>query len=235
MDRRRASLIGGAVAAAITVMLSGAWAGALLIPEDYPAETAYKVPGIPDVPVDLAALQRSWPTGVAEPGERVRLIGYMAKVEKGAVTPPPVTGEAGPAAAPEPEVDLGTRLASANIEKGKGAARACGSCHNMAPGGPNLVGPNLWGIVGRDIASHGGFAYSSAMTAQPGNWTYEQLDQYLARPARAIPGNKMAFGGIRNGADRANLLAYLGSLNSTRTPYPAARAAPPKGTELSSR
>lgn len=236
MDRRRVSLISGAITTAITVMLGGAWAGTLLVPEDYPAEAAYKVPGIPDVPVDLAALQRSWPTGTADPGERVRLIGYMAKVEKGAVIPPPVTGEAGPAAAaPEPEIDLGARLASANVDKGKGAARVCSTCHNMTQGGPNMVGPNLWGIVGRDIASHGGFAYSSAMTAQPGNWTYEQLDQYLARPARAVPGNKMAFGGIRNGADRANLLAYLGSLSNAPAPFPAAKAAPPKGTELSSR
>jgi cytochrome c len=218
-------------------MFCGAWAGILLVPEDYPAEAAYKVPGIPDVPVDLAALQRGWPTRTAEPGERVRLIDYMAKVEKGAVTPPPITGEAGPTATAvtEPEIDLGTRLASANVEQGKGAARVCSTCHNMAQGGPNMVGPNLWGIVGRDIASHGGFTYSSAMTAQSGNWSYERLDQYLARPARAVPGNKMAFGGIRNGADRANLLAYLGSLNSTPAPFPAAKAPPPKGMKLSSR
>jgi cytochrome c len=235
MDRRRASMIGGWIMAAVTVMLCGGWAGTLLVPEDYPATSGYKVPGIPDAPVDLAALQRSWPTGVAEPGERVRLIGYMKRVEHGAVTPPPVTGEAAPAAAPAPEVDLGTRLASANAEQGKGAARVCATCHTTNAGGANRVGPNLWNIVGRDIASHGGFAYSSAMTAQPGNWTYERLDHYLARPARDVPGTKMAFGGIRNATDRANLIAYLATLDTAPPPFPPPKPAPAKATELSSR
>lgn len=216
-------MILGGVAAAVSVMLGGGWVASLMVPETYPAQAGYQVPGMTEAPVDLASLQRSWPGGLSEPGGRLRLIGYMRKVERGTI-PAPAASEAGPVAAPEPEVDLGTRLASADAARGKGAARVCMSCHSFEQGGRNLVGPNLWGVVGRDIASHGGFAYSPALTAQPGSWTYEQLDEYLARPARAIPGNKMAFGGIRSPADRANLLAYLGSLSSSPAPFPLAKA-----------
>jgi cytochrome c len=233
-DGRRNMII-GAVTAALVVALGGAWVGDLAVPENYPAVAGYVVPGMAEPLVDRASLQRSWPAGLDQPGGRIRLIGYMAKVDRGAIPPPAVSEAAGPVAAPEPEVDLGTLLASASAEKGKGAARVCMSCHNFAQGGPNLVGPNLWGVVGRDVGSHGGFAYSKAMATHPGVWSYEELNQYLTKPSRAVPGNKMAFGGIRNAADRANLLAFLGTLGSAPAPFPAAKAAANGGTQVAGR
>lgn len=221
----RAMIIMGATAA-ISVALCSAWAGMLLVPSDYPAQSAYKVPGVEEPLVDRAALQRSWPAGLDAPGGRVRLAGYMGQVERGAV-PAPAANVSVAALAPAPEVDLGTRLASADPEKGKAAARACLTCHTFEPGGADHMGPNLWAVIGRDIGSHGSFAYSPAMASHPGDWSYDALDKYLARPAREVPGNKMAFGGIRNPADRANLLAYLGSLGSAAVPKPAPRPAAP--------
>ena len=218
-DGRR-NMIVGAVTAALSVAMGAGWVGSLAVPERYPTVAGYVVPGMEEPLVDRASLQRSWPAGLDQPGGRVRLIGYMAKVDRGTVPAPAMMAPTA-AAASEPEVALGTRLASADPEKGKGTARVCMSCHNFAQGGPNLVGPNLWSVVGRDVGSHAGFAYSPAMTAHPGNWTYEALDQYLTRPSRAVPGNKMAFAGIRNGADRANLLAYLGTLGSVAVARPA--------------
>lgn len=229
MAGRRRGMISTATTAAVAVALGGGWLADLLVPASYPGEAAYKVPGLTDPPVDRAALQRSWPAGLEAPDGRVRLINYMAKVDHGRI-PPPASSVAEAAAKPAPQADLGTLLASADVERGRGAARVCGSCHTVEAGGANRTGPNLWGVVGRPIASHGGFAYSPAMVAQAGNWSYERLDQYLASPAKAVPGTKMAFGGVRNPKDRANLLAYLGSLSSSPAPFPAAKAATPTET-----
>ena len=220
MARDRRAMIVMGVTTAVSVALCSAWAGMLLVPSDYPAQSAYLVPGVAEPLVDRAALQRSWPAGIDAPGGRVRLAGYMSQVERGAV-PAPAASASAVAAAPEPEVDLGTLLASADAEKGHATSRVCLSCHTFDQGGADHTGPNLWGVVGRDVGSHAGFAYSPAMSTHPGNWTYAALDHYIARPSREVPGNKMAFGGIRNPADRANLLAYLGSLGSASVPRPA--------------
>lgn len=214
--------IGGGIAAALTIALGGMWFGNRLVDPVWPARPAYKIPGVEAPEVDLASLQRGWPQGLNGPGDAIRLRGHMSAIERSKAIAPSGAA-AGSVAAPPP--DLGTLLASADPAKGASVARTCGSCHTFDQGGPDRIGPNLWGIVGRDIGARGGFAYSRAIAAQPGNWTYEQLDQYLASPARAIPGNKMAFGGIRRAPDRANLLAYLGSLNTARVPYPAPKPA----------
>lgn len=223
MASRKWRIIGG-VAAAVTVVLGGSWLGDLLVPIRYPMRSAYQVPGLEEPVVDLAALQRSWPGGMAEPGSRPRLIGYMSRIDHMAM---PARAPAA-AAAPRPVADLGTLLAAADVAKGKRTAQLCASCHTFESGGQTRTGPNLWGIVGRDIASHAGFAYSGALTGEPGAWTYQSLDRFLAGPAKAVPGTKMAFAGVRNPADRAGLLAYLGSLNATPAPFPPAMAADTK-------
>ncbi|MBI1235093.1 MAG: c-type cytochrome [Alphaproteobacteria bacterium] len=129
------------------------------------------------------------------------------------------TGGAGPVE--EEVVDLGTLLASADASAGERTFRRCVSCHNAAPGAGNLQGPNLWDVVNRDIGSYDGFSYSAAMAGLEGDWTYEQLDHFIANPRGWLDGTAMAFAGIRNDEDRADLLAYLQTLSDNPVPFPA--------------
>lgn len=122
----------------------------------------------------------------------------------------------------QPAVSLGTLLAAADATKGQAVAKACAACHDFAKGGPNKTGPNLYGVVGRNHGIHEGFAYSDAMKAKSGEaWSYELLNEFIKAPKAAIPGNKMAYGGVKKDADRANLLAYLATLSDSPVPFPA--------------
>lgn len=126
------------------------------------------------------------------------------------------------AAAPAAEaVPLGKLLASADATKGAAVFKACAACHDGSKGGPNKVGPNLWGIVGRPRGAHEGFAYSDAMASSHDPWTYEQLNEFITSPKTYVPGTKMGFGGIKKDTDRANLLAYLQTLSDSPVPFPA--------------
>jgi cytochrome c len=121
-----------------------------------------------------------------------------------------------------PAESLGTLLASADATKGQAVFKACAACHDPSNGGPNKVGPNLWGIVGRNHGIHEGFTYSEAMAALKDKpWTYEALNAFLTSPKTAVPGTKMAYGGLKKDTDRANLLAYLATLSDSPVPFPA--------------
>ncbi len=121
-----------------------------------------------------------------------------------------------------PELRLGALLAQADVEKGKKVAKKCKACHDVKQGGPNKVGPNLWGIVGASKASKDGFAYSGALGGLGGEWTYDALDAFLKRPKEYAPGTKMAFAGLKKPTDRANLIAYLRTLGDNPPPLPPA-------------
>jgi cytochrome c len=88
----------------------------------------------------------------------------------------------------------------------------CTICHSTARDEPHLAGPNLYGVVGRPAASAQGFAYSKALRALGIDWTPAELDRFLAAPMTAVPGTAMAFGGLRNAADRAALICRLAQL-----------------------
>ena len=119
-------------------------------------------------------------------------------------------------------VSLGTLLASADATKGAAGVKACAACHDFTKGGPNKTGPNLYGIVGRNHGVHEGFAYSDALKAKAAEpWSYEQLDAFLKAPKEAIPGNKMAFGGVKKDQARADIIAYLATLSDSPVPFPA--------------
>jgi cytochrome c len=187
-----------------------------------PSRLAYKPVDEMPAAVDLASIQRGWPDTLTGAGESRRLRAYMHDMS-GQV---PVTA-AGPqpgVAAGAPAPDLGTLLASADANLGKDKAQACKSCHEFAAGGPPRIGPPLWQIVGRDVASQPGFAYSAAMAGMPGTWTYERLDEFLARPSRTVPGTKMSFAGMRRPEDRAAVISYLASLGGNPPPFPPPQA-----------
>jgi len=111
-------------------------------------------------------------------------------------------------------------LSKASADNGRDTFKRCLQCHTSDKGGPPRVGPNLWGIVGRQRASMPGFPYSDAMKNHPGAWTYEELVKYLHDPKADIPGNKMAFAGIRDNAELADLVVYLRTLADTPAALP---------------
>jgi cytochrome c len=135
--------------------------------------------------------------------------------------------EAGPAqAAAAPDEPIEKLLASATVEKGEASARKCAACHTFGKGEPNKVGPNLYGIVGRDRASVPGFNYSAAMKAKGGKWTIEELNAFLINPKGAVPGTTMAFAGLPRGSERADVIAFLNSRADSPAPLPKAAEAP---------
>jgi len=126
------------------------------------------------------------------------------------------------AAAPAEEKlpDFGTVLPTADIAAGQQVAVRCQQCHDLTRGGPNKIGPNLWGIVGRARATHPGFDYSSAMMSSHDAWSFADLFRYLKSPQSMVPGTKMSFAGLRSAEDRVNLLAYLRTQSDNPLPIP---------------
>ncbi|MGH6953310.1 MAG: c-type cytochrome [Alphaproteobacteria bacterium] len=112
-----------------------------------------------------------------------------------------------------PAAPLGERLAAANLESGRAAAKACTQCHTLEKGGANKQGPTLWDVVGRGKAQVQGFAYSPAMAKAGGDWSYEDLDSFVHKPKDKVPGTKMTFVGVRDGQKRADLILFLRSLS----------------------
>jgi cytochrome c len=130
------------------------------------------------------------------------------------------------AAAPSEPIEV--LLAKASVEKGEATAKQCGICHTFEKGGPNRVGPNLWGIVGSERGEGRGFSFSAVMKAKGGKWTFEELDKFIKDPRAYIPGTAMTFAGIRNDQQRANVIDYLHTLADSPMPLPTAAAEPPK-------
>ena len=119
-----------------------------------------------------------------------------------AATPAPAQAEA-------QDPPVATLLASASAGAGETAMKQCATCHSWTKGGANKVGPNLWGVVGREIGKEPGFAYSSALTQKGGKWTFDALYDWIKNPKAFIPGNKMGFAGVKDPKERANIIAYL--------------------------
>ena len=120
-----------------------------------------------------------------------------------------------------PEIEpIEPLLAAANIENGQKVAKKCLQCHTFEKGGKAKTGPNLWDAVERAIAAVEGYAYSKAMKAHGGTWTYAKLNEYLYKPRKSIPGTKMSFAGLKKGQDRADLIAYIASMSDAPKPFP---------------
>ncbi|MCC6597280.1 MAG: cytochrome c family protein [Alphaproteobacteria bacterium] len=123
-------------------------------------------------------------------------------------------GGAAPAAADtlEPIMHL---IATADIARGEKLSKACAACHSFDQGGPNKVGPNLWGVLGGKKAHLDGFAYSPAMVKAGGTWGYGELNHFLRKPKSFVDGTKMNFAGMKKPEDRAAIIAWLRTMGSS--------------------
>jgi cytochrome c len=129
-------------------------------------------------------------------------------------------GEKAAAAAPSEPIEK--LLETASIQKGEQSAKKCGACHDFTKGGPNKVGPNLYGVVGRARATMAGFNYSGPMKGMGGSWTYEDLNKFLANPKGFVPGTAMGFAGLPKDSERADVIDYLHTLADNPVPLPTA-------------
>lgn len=114
--------------------------------------------------------------------------------------------------AEETDSDLNARIAAADLELGVEAFELCASCHAYLPGEPAMIGPNLRGVVGREIASEPAFDYSPGLRSIGGRWDRVRLDQFLESPRNFAPGTAMEYSGVRDPAERAAIIAYLETL-----------------------
>jgi len=126
----------------------------------------------------------------------------------------------GAAQPPVQEEPLPVLLAKADPAKGQNAFKKCMACHTADKGGPNKVGPNLYGVVGRPAASHAGFGYSAALKAKGGEWGYQEISNFIHNPKGYAPGTIMAFAGVASGQERADILSYLRTLSDNPVPLP---------------
>ena len=147
-----------------------------------------------------------------------------AKLEKPGYALPgaevePAAGKT-PAASDAVEVPLPDLLAKADSKKGESLAKACLTCHSFDKGGPAKVGPPLWGVVDRPVASIAGFSYSEAIKGKGGTWTFDAINHFITNPKAYAPGTKMAFGGEKDPGKRADIEAYLRTLSDSPAPLP---------------
>ncbi len=128
----------------------------------------------------------------------------------------------GLAAEEEAEVPFAALLAVADTDAGQRRAKVCGACHTFTEGGANGIGPALHGVVGRPIASHADFKYSAALKefGEGKTWSYDELDGFLENPQKHVPGTIMGFAGLKDGAQRAEVVSYLRSESPDAPPLP---------------
>ena len=120
----------------------------------------------------------------------------------------------------EKKVDIAALLALGDLAHGEKIFKKCSACHMIASDGKSMIGPNLWGVIGRTAGSITSYKYSKAMTAYAKEWTYEEMNGYLIKPQSYVKGTKMAFAGLRKEKDRASVILYLNSKSDNPKPLP---------------
>jgi cytochrome c len=168
------------------------------------------------------------------------LVLLAVHIASGAIFSPPVPAKpgyvvevkqeqpAGPGAPAAPaEEPIGNLLASASVQQGAEVAKECELCHNLGKGQGAKIGPDLYGVVGRPVASEAGFNYSAPLKAKGGTWTFDALNTWLTNPRADVPGTMMTFAGISNEHQRAEVIAYLNSNSDKPLPLPKAAESKP--------
>ena len=179
-------------------------------------------------PKDFAPGTKMTFAGLKKTEDRANLILYMRSMSDSPAPLPEASAEAvsenEPAEGAEAEApanDLAAMMASAKEADGEKLAKKCAACHTFDKGGANKVGPNLWSVLDRPIASVGGYKYSDALTGMASDsWTYDSLNAFLEKPKDFAPGTKMTFAGLKKPEDRANLIVYMRYMSDSPPPLP---------------
>jgi cytochrome c len=118
------------------------------------------------------------------------------------------------------KIDIAALMALGDIAAGEKIFKKCAACHSITKGGKNNIGPALWNVVGRKTAAVTDYKYSKALASFDKEWTFEELNGYLIKPAKWIKGTKMAFAGLRKEKDRASVIKYLNQNSDNPVPLP---------------
>ena len=109
----------------------------------------------------------------------------------------------------EEKVDIAALMAMGDVTIGEKVFKKCAACHSIVKGGKNNIGPALYNVVGRKTGVVSDYKYSKALASYDKEWTFEELNGYLIKPAKWVKGTKMAFAGLRKEKDRASVIKYL--------------------------
>ena len=120
----------------------------------------------------------------------------------------------------EEKIDIAALIAMGDASIGEKIFKKCAACHSIVKGGKNNIGPALYNVVGRQVGSLGDYKYSKALSTYDKEWTFEELNGYLLKPAKWIKGTKMAFAGLRKEKDRASVIRYLNQNSDSPLPLP---------------
>ena len=118
------------------------------------------------------------------------------------------------------KVDIAALMAMGNVTHGEKVFKKCAACHSIVKGGKNNIGPALYNVVDRQVGVVNDYKYSKALSGYGKNWTFEELNGYLIRPAKWIKGTKMAFAGLKKEKDRASVILYLNQNSDNPLPLP---------------
>jgi len=146
--------------------------------------------------------------------EKPETPGYAVEVEQVS------TASSSTTIAVDEKVDIAALMAMGDLASGEKIFKKCAACHSIIKGGKNAIGPALYNVVGRKVGSVEDYKYSKALAAYEKEWTLEELNGYLTKPAKWIKGTKMAFAGLRKEADRASVIKYLNENSDSPVPLP---------------
>ena len=147
--------------------------------------------------------------------EKPKTPGYSVEIEQATVVSSETSSQP-----TEDKIDIAALIAMADIATGEKVFKKCAACHSIVKGGKNNIGPALYNVVGRKIGIVEDYKYSKALASYDKEWTLEELNGYLIKPAKWIKGTKMAFAGLRKEADRASVIKYLNENSDSPVPLP---------------
>ena len=147
--------------------------------------------------------------------EKPETPGYSVEIEQTTTLNTVVSSET-----TEEKVDIAALISMGDLATGEKVFKKCAACHSIVKGGKNNIGPALYNVVGRQVGAVNDYKYSKALSGYGKEWTFEELNGYLLKPAKWIKGTKMAFAGLRKEKDRASVILYLNQNSDNPKPLP---------------